>query len=230
MFSFKRLFILLFALGFSASAVFAQQTVEHSYLRESIELMIIRETARSQSREQKLIALEYIGEIVGRDGDNTNPEVRQTLDFLSREGLSSVTRENNRVINNYPDIRRRAARYLGQIKTPESKDVLIEIARSEVEPSVLQEVFRSLGEIGINNNNETIDMIVWVMNSFNRTNPDNLMALAAIDAFEKIADANNGIVSRGAVQLLDTIINGSYVTPVKERARQFQSKLRSYGR
>ena len=63
MFSFNRFFILLIAAVFAVSAVSAQSTsgnemsVEESYLQQSIELMIIRETARATTRESKMIAL-----------------------------------------------------------------------------------------------------------------------------------------------------------------------------
>lgn len=226
----KRFFIFVITAVIISTAAFAQSTVEESYLRESIELMIIRETARSNTRDQKLIALEYIQQNIERNGANTSDEVRQTLDFLAREGKGTVTRENNRVINNYPDIRRQAAKYLGQMKTPEAQKALYDIILDENEPTVLQEAIKSLGEIGKNENNETINRIVFVVRSFNRTNPDDIMALATIDAFEKIANYNNGIRDPEAVKLLNEIsTNSGFKTVVRERARQLLAKLRTYG-
>ena len=37
----------------------SEMSVEEAYLQEAIEMMIIRETSRADSREQKLIALDY---------------------------------------------------------------------------------------------------------------------------------------------------------------------------
>jgi hypothetical protein len=54
------------------------------------------------------------------------------------------------------------------------------------------------------------------------------MAIATIDAFEKIARANDGLNSQEAIQLLVRITEGYYVTPVRERARQLLAELRSY--
>jgi len=230
----NRLFILLIMSVFAVSAVIAQSnsgremSVEESYLQESIELMIIRETARASSREQKLIALEYIGDALDRG--NTNEEIRQTLELLSREGRRTVARESGRVVNNFPDVRRQAARYLGQIGTEEARDALLEICQFENEPMVLQEAIKALGDIGLNDNNETIANIAWVMRRFDNLNPDNLMAIATIDAFEKIARKNGGISSPDAIQTLIRISEGQYITPVKERARQLIAELRSFGR
>ena len=232
MFSFKRFSILIAAAVIFVSTATAQNqrremSVEESYLQESIEIMIIRETARAYSREQKLIALEYIKDAIERG--NTNDEIRQTLEFLSREGRMNQARENGRLVNNFPDVRRQAARYLGQMGTEEARKSLLEICSFENEPMVLQEAIKSLGDIGTNENNETVAHIAWVMTRFNNLNPDNLMALATIDAFEKIARNNNGISSSDAVRTLVLISEGQYVTPVRERARQLLAELRTYG-
>ena len=221
-------------MGFFAVSITAAQSssgsdemsVEQSYLRESIEMMIIRETARGESREQKLIALEYIGEAIGRG--STNEEIRETLEYLSREGRRTVVRENGRIINNFPDVRRQAARYLGQIGTEEAVLALIEILQFENEPMVLQEAVKSLGDIGINNNNDTVANIVWVARRFDNLNPDNLLAIATIDALEKIARKNGGLSYPDAIQLLLRISEGSYIRPVQERARQLLAEMRNF--
>ena len=228
----KRISLFLAAAIFAVSAAAAQNnsqkemTVEESYLKESIEMMIIKETARAESREQKLIALEYIADAIGRG--STNDDIRQTLEFLTREGRMTVARENGRVTNNFPDVRRQAARYLGQIGTEEAVLALIEILQFENEPMVLQEAVKSLGDIGINNNNDTVANIVWVARRFDNLNPDNLLAIATIDALEKIARKNGGLSYPDAIQLLLRISEGSYIRPVQERARQLLAEMRNF--
>jgi len=204
-----------------------EMTVEQSYLQETVELMIIRETARSETRDQKFIALGYIKDALDRG--STNDEIRQTLEFLSREGRMTVSRENGRVTNNFPDVRRQAAKYLGQMGTEEAQRSLMEITRFENEPMVLQEAIKSLGDIGLNENNETITHIAWIARKFDNLYPDNLLAIATIDAFEKLSKKSNGLDSPEAIQVLARISEGNYVTPVKERARQLLADLRSYG-
>jgi hypothetical protein len=234
MFSLKRFSILIITAVIITSTAAAQNnsqkemSVEESYLQESIEIMIIRETARAYTREQKLIALEYIGEAINRG--STNDEIRQTLEFLSREGRMNMARENGRLMNNFPEIRRQSAKYLGKMGTEEARKSLLDICTYENEPMVLQEAIKSLGDIGVNENNDTVAHIAWIMNRFNSTNPDNLMALATIDAFEKIARKNNGLNAPEVPRTLNLIIEGQYVTPVKERAKQLLAELRTYGK
>jgi len=230
---FKRFNILMAMAFFAVSIASAQSSgremsVEETYLRDSIEIMIIQETARGDSREQKLIALEYIGEAIGRGNSNVE-EIRETLEFLSREGRRIVARENGRVTNNFPDVRRQSAKYLGQIGTEEAKSALIDIIQFENEPMVLQEAIKSLGDIGLNDNNDVVSNITNIVRRFDTLNPDNLIALAAIDAFEKIARKNGGLNYPEAIQLLIRISEGSYIRPVQERARQLLAELRNFG-
>jgi len=232
MFSFKRFAAFVMTAVLAVSTVVAQDddremSVEQSYLQYSIEVMIIRETARANSREQKLIALEYIGDAIAHG--NTSEDIRLTLEYLSSEGRRTVARENGRLMNNFPEIRRQSARYLGQLGTEEAQSALLQICQFENEPMVLQEVIKALGDIGINQDNETIANIAWVMRRFNNLNPDNLMAIATIDTFEKIAKKNGGITSPEAIQILILISEGHYIRPVQERARQLIAELRSYG-
>jgi hypothetical protein len=94
---------------------------------------------------------------------------------------------------------------------------------------VLQEAIKSLGDIGSNDNNETVIIIAWVVSRFDNLNPDNLMAIATIDAFENIAKKNNGISSPEAIRILTRISEGHYIRPVQDRARQLLADLRGYG-
>lgn len=231
MFLFKRFVIIMTAAVIIVSTAGAQttrreMTVEESYLQASIELMIITETARANTREQKNVALAFIGDAIERG--NTDDGIRRTLEYLSLEGTRSVARENGRVTNNFPDVRRVAAMYLGQIGTEEARKSLIEVLKFENEPMVLQEAIKSLGDIGTNENNETVANIVWFCSRFDTLHPDNLMAIATIEALENIAKKNNGISDPEAYQLLIRISEGNYITPVRERARQLLSEMRSY--
>jgi hypothetical protein len=195
-----------------------EMTVEQSYLQESVEMMIIREQSRTDSRDQKMIALEYISDAISRG--NTNEEVRTALEFLALEGTVNQARENGRLINNYPDVRTKAATYLGDMGTPEAKNALIKIVLADTEPMVLTEAVKSLAKIGLNDNEETVNAIAWIVTRFDTLNPDNLLALSAIEAFEKIAEKNGGIKDPSAIRILIKISDGRYIAPVRDRAKQ----------
>ena len=216
---------------FAVSAAAAQNremSVEESYLQESIEMMIIRETVRANNRDSKIIGLGYIGEAINRG--STNDEIRLALQELALEGTNSVARERGRIVNNFPDVRRQAVKYLGQLGTEEAKDALLTVCQAENEPMVLQEAVKSLGEIGLNENNKTIDTIVWVVRRFDQLKPDNLLALATIEAIEKIARNGENFNSPDAINLLLSFTTGSYTRSVQERAKQSIAGLRNNSR
>ena len=203
-----------------------ESSIEDSYLQEAIEMMIIRETSRAGSLEQKEIALEYIGNAIERG--NNNDEIRNTLEYLALEGVQNRSRENGRVTNNFPTVRRQAAKYLGDLGTPEAQASLIKIMRNENEPMVLQEAIKSLGNVDSENADAAVATIVHIVNEFNAKNPDNMLALSAVDALDRIAQKNKGITDGSAFQLLTTIAAGNYIRPVQERAKQVLMNLYKY--
>ncbi|GHV00767.1 hypothetical protein FACS189483_10980 [Spirochaetia bacterium] len=200
-------------------------SVEESYLQDSVELMIIREQSRSDSRDMKFVALEYISAAIARG--NTGEEMRSTLDYLALEGIANRTRENGRLVNNYPDVRLRAVTYLGDLGTAEAKDTLIKVILAENEPMVLAEAVKSLARIGLNDNEETVNAISWVITRFDVLNPDNTLALSALDAYEKFAETSGGIKDPTTIRAIMRIVeSGSYNRIVKERAQQILANLR----
>jgi hypothetical protein len=231
--SFKRIFVSLTVFALAAGLLPAQtrtnnreMSVEESYLQESVELMIIREQSRAESRDMKLVALEYIGDAIDRG--NTGEEIRSSLEYLGTEGIVNQTRENGRLVNNYPDVRTKAATYLGELGTEEAKTTLIKMCLADNEPMVLTEVVKSPAKIGIDNNNETANAISWIVTRFDVLNPDNLLALSALEAYEKLAEANGGIKDPSAIRTIIRIAEGNYIKPVQQRAKQVLMDLRKY--
>ena len=199
-------------------------TVEESFLQESVELMIIREQARAESRDMKLVALEYINDAINRG--NRSDEIRQVLESLSMEGIINITRENGRVTNNFPDVRLRSATLLGTLGTPEARNTLIRIILADNEPMVITEAIRVLGHFDSDDNDDAIRTIAWTVDRFNRLNPNNMLALAALEAFERKAALNNGVLDPSVIRVIISIIEGPYIRPVQMRARQLLSDLR----
>ena len=222
----KRLLMLVIILSIPVVLALAQSSelsVEESYLQESVENMIIREQSRAESREMKLIALLYIGDAIDRG--NRSEEVRRALEYMGLEGTLNRTRENGRLLNNFPDIRRESVRYLGLMGTEDAKDTLLRIIYYDNEPMVLQEAVKSLGDIGINDNGRTINAIAWVFQKFDNTVPDNLLALAAIEAIEKIG-VNSESIDANGVMILIRIAEGNYIRIVQDRAKQALINIR----
>lgn len=204
-------------------------SVEESYLQESVEMMVIREQSHSDSRDMKLVALEYINDAIeaGRSGE----EIQKALEYMALEGVVNRTREGGvgRITNNYPDVRTKAVAYLGTVGGEKAKETLLRVMLAETEPMVLTEAIKSLAKIGLNENDEVVTTISWVTTRFDVLTPDNTLALSALEAYEKIAEKNGGIKDPFTIRTIVRIANnGAYIRPVQARAQDVLGKLRKY--
>jgi hypothetical protein len=226
----NRMVIMLFLVctimaGAQSSNSGEEMSVEESYLQQSIENMIIRDQSRSIGRDEKMIALDYIEDAITRG--NISTEVQSALEYLSLEGLTNKTRENGRVVNNFPDIRKRAVADLGNLGIPEAKNTIIRLVIAESEPMVLTEAFKSLAKIGLNENGETVNAIAWVVNRFETGIGDEQMALSALEAFEILAEKNNGMMNEAAITTVSRLaVSSHYNRLIRDQARMVLDKLR----
>jgi hypothetical protein len=203
-----------------------EMSVEESYLQESNEIKIIRDQARGEGEEQKLLALEFIKDAIGRGNDRE--EIRASLEYLATEGTVVMTRENGRIINNHPLVRRQAVTYLGELGTREAKDTLIKILKADNESMVLAEAFKSLSKIGINEKDETVNEITTVVRHYNAlaaNKPDEYLIYSALEAYEQLALANGGISDQYTLSAISDIMVGPYQKKVRDRARDVLTKL-----
>ena len=200
-----------------------ETSVENEYLID-IDTDIITSLANSDEYDNKQIALQYLAAAI-EDG-NTSEGVIAALDKLAGEGISSQTRSNGRVMNNFPDIRRQACFLLGKVKTEHAKNTLVSIAVADNEPMVIAAAVRSLGDIGINNNDEVIDAIAFANRRNEVLNPTSSLAFEVLNAFEALSDT-----AENKKTMIDAIariaVDYNYVTPVRQKAYSLLKSLSS---
>lgn len=212
--------------AFGAAAQTRDRTVEESYL-SSVEDVVITELAKSDERDNKLVALQYLENAVNEG--RVTPDMVSALDSLAGEGIASQTRENGRLMNNYPDIRAKACDLLGKVATEEAKHSLVKIALNDNEPMVLTAAIRSLGDIGSNEGDEVVNTIVWANKGNRILNPTSSLALEVIIALEKLADSTDD--KRELIQEVSKVATDyHYVTPVRARALELLKRLQASGR
>ncbi len=201
----------------------SETTVEDEYLN-SVEDVIISELAASDEYDNKLVALQYLEDAVGNG--RTSPDMIASLSRLAGEGVKSQSRTNGRIMNNFPDIRAKACDLLGEVPTEESKNTLVSIAAEDKEPMVVTAAIRSLGNIGMNDNDEVVRMIEFVHKKYAALNPTSSLALEVLNAYEKLAPT---VQDKGAmIQSISEIgTNYKYVTPVRTKALQLLKSIQS---
>ncbi len=213
--------------------VMAQQssgelTIEELYLQNA-EIRLIREQAILQDRDSKLAALENIQDMLnqGRLSQGA-PEAHVILEYLAGEGVTRTIKESNRLINYYPEVRRRAVNLMGQLGGEQAQQSLIDVLLLDDEPMVLAEAAYALGTLGINDNNKTSRALAAVLLSRDAVAPDNNFAFASLLAFEKLAEANNGLDDPLAFEAIVRIAQGNYIRSVRLKAVEVIDLLRSY--
>lgn len=233
----KKLVFVIFIAVVASSTLYSQSsetTVEERYLSTSIEIGIITELAAADTREQKLVALDSIEQMMNEGRVNTGDrQIHSVLSSLSGEGVSIVVRENSRKTNYYPEVRRRAAKLLGELGGEDSKNTLIDITTKDKEPMVLSQAVYALGIIGLNERNEAIQAISRVIDEdVNRPAVDDNLAVASLLAIEKIAKKNGGFEEdpdpKFIYRSIIAIQQGNYGPNVKKWAGLLIDRLRQY--
>lgn len=223
----KRTFVLVIVLlvvvaGFVPAQSGGEPTIEELYLSQDLQVQIIRSQALSNDRDMKLLALQSIRDM----GNEGSPEVMAILTSLVGEGTMRQVRSNGAVINYYPEVRRSAAEILGDIGGERSKDILLDVVMEDPEPMVLAEAIYALGRIGINEDNEVTDRLVYVLRRENaRVTPDNNLAYATLLGLEKLAQAGSQLDAE-AVNLILEVATGGYISTVRLKALDVLRTLR----
>ncbi len=227
----KKLLIASF-LTLSSLLVFAQESnqkknsesetsVENEYLND-VDGDIVTSLADSDEYDNKLVALQYLQNAI-EDGNNS-PAIIAALDKLAGEGLTNQTRTKGRLSNNFPEIRRQACLLMAKVPTEHSKNTLISIAVADMEPMVVAAAVKSLGEIGINNNDETVEAIAFANRRNQVLNPTSSLALEVLNAYEALSEN-----TENKKTMIDSIARIStdyhYVTPVRQKAYKLLKSL-----
>jgi HEAT repeats len=205
----------------SAQATGKELTIEEKFLQKSIELQVLKEQAFAPEYDSKMIALDDLADKISRGSlGGDADDVEFILEYLAMEGTSHTVREGLRLANYFPDVRRRAAELLGKVRTERAKDALITVLLNDDEPMVKAQAAYSLGELGMNENNEVAAALVFAVDREDQTRVDNNWGYAMVLAFEKLNQKTGGIKYPGAFRALVKISQGNYLATVRQKALQ----------
>jgi hypothetical protein len=223
--------VMLCLLLAAAAAAGAQDkkelTVEEMYLRD-IEFQVLSEKAFSGDPELKMSVLDEMERMIEEDKVDDPDKVQFVLEYLAMEGTGRRVRENARLVNYFPEVRRRAANLLGRLGGVKAQQALISVLIIDDEPMVKAEAAYGLGMVGLNEANGTVKAILFALQQEDPSTPDNNLGYAICLALEKIAKANNGIREPDAYRALVRIAQGPYIRTVKQKALATLEELKKY--
>jgi HEAT repeat protein len=219
------------AVALGAQTTERELTVEELYLRD-IEFQILSEKAFSDSREIKLDVLDEIEAMIEGGTVDDPDKVEFVLEYLGMEGTARRVRESARLVNYYPEVRRRSANLLGRLGGERAKNALVSILLIDDEPMVKAEAAYALGVVGMNDGNEVIRALLYTLENEDPQMPDNNLAYAVCLAVEKIVEATDGDLDSAAyadlARTLVRIAQGNYIKTVRRKALQTLEVLKEY--
>jgi len=226
----RRLFSFTLTAFFIASAVSAPLPAQDSGgtapKQASLNLMVFKGVYGADGFIIRKKTLDSINDAVKLG--NTNDEIYAALEYMSLEGNKNRAMERTQLLNNYPDIRQMVAVQLGRIGTPKAVEILLQMCNAEkLDLYVLMDAIKALGDIGINENDTTIRIIIWNVRNLNSNRLDSAVErviLSAVDAVDKIDKKNDGIKNqkdfKDVQDFLKRVSDGNFSTLVRNRAKQ----------
>jgi outer membrane protein assembly factor BamB len=194
-------------------------------LRANPDYLYLESFADSQSREQIRPFLSEVRSRVtqGTLGKSTWYVVR-LLEKLAGTGVLDPSYRNQKVINNFPDLRAEAASLLGEIGSAGSRWTLIHVVESEPDPYALSAEIAALGDLSFDGDGASVRAITTAFARAGTAPSDNRLAAATVGALDKIA-ASTGSISQRAAETLFAISNGPYLAQIRAAALEALQRL-----
>ena len=206
----------------------SEATIEELYLQSAIKTQIIKAEAASPDRDMKMVALIDIREMVAEGSARDNPEILEVLGDLAGEGVTNIVREQGLVINDFPEVRREAAKILGEMGTPEAARELNTILLTDPEPMVMSEAILAISNISVDDTNARNRSMAAAIYRQTAVNKDNNFAYTYLQAVENVASREGGINDPMIFEEVAKIADArqGYNRVVRERAFRLLRELK----
>ena len=115
------------------------------------------------------------------------------LGRIAQAGIIDPVYENNRLINDFPDLRARAALLLGSLGTLQSSDLLIRLLGRESDNVALAAEIDALGRLGSDPDGAAVRAIAAAFARATGSAPNSRIAAAVVTAFQGISKYEGGL-------------------------------------
>ena len=221
--------ILMLAAGAAWAQDNGEQTIEELYLRDAVKTQIIRAEADSPDRDMKMFAIKDL-ELMIDDGSGDNPEVISILRDLSGEGITRVTREQGLVINDFPEVRREAARLLGEVGGDQAAQALSTILLTDPEPMVMSEAIFAISKLDVEDTTARNRSMAAAIYRQTAVKKDNNFAYTFLLSVENVVSREGTLTDPMIFEEIAKIADArqGYNRVVRERAMQLIRDLQDY--
>jgi PQQ-like domain len=144
--------------------------------------------------------------------------VARQLEGVVGFGLITQVRQNQQLINDFPDLRARAADLLARIGSIGSRAALLRSVAAETDSVALAAEVHALGELASDGDGASVAAIVRAFSRRADAPPDARLASAAVGALGRIALYEGTLEDPAAISLLIAVSGGPYDEAVRSAA------------
>jgi hypothetical protein len=188
-------------------------------LAENPDYLYLQGIGASGGRDGMQIILSEIGRRIqeGSLGKSAWYAVHM-LEQVAGAGVIQQARLNQRLINDFPDLRAAACSLLARVGTTASREALLDILGAETDPVALAAEVQALGAIASDGDGASERAIARAFNRRAAFAADNRLAAAVVDALGRISIYEGALAESMAVVALLSISRGSYDLTVRQDA------------
>jgi outer membrane protein assembly factor BamB len=140
------------------------------------------------------------------------------LEQIAGSGVLQQVRENQRLVNDFPDLRAAACVLLARVGTTGSRDVLLSIVNAETDGVALAAEVRALGAIASDGDGASERAIARAFTRTTAFSSDNRLAAAVVDSLGRISIYEGALMETTAVVALLAISRGPYDLTIRQDA------------
>jgi hypothetical protein len=166
----------------------------------------------------ELLLSDIGGRITSRSLDKSTWYTVRMLENVVGTGLVTRVLQNQRLVNDFPDLRARAAALLGRVGSIASRSALLDAVGAETDGVALAAEIRALGAIASDGDGRSLREIVRAFARRAGLPPDSRLASAVVDSIGRIAIYAGTLGEPSAVAALLAISRGSYDPAVRSAA------------
>ncbi len=155
--------------------------------------------------------------IMGEKYDRGKSFFLPMLEYLASDCITRPYYRNNILVNNFPAIRSRADALLGTAGNFRTQEFLLSLLRYEWNRSTLESIIRSIGLLGYNPEDKTIDALDLCYKMQRRNNNSEQYRMVLLQSIGSIYQYN-GTLSRKGIALVLDIFNDSMSRITRLRA------------
>lgn len=213
----NKTFLLAFIFIISSISLLLSETAEERLLKKR-EQRILNYTyqAKNGNRVIKATVLDnIIGEFDESKYSSNDKKLVELVVYLSEEGTTRQAFENNSLINDYPEVRRKSCQVLAKLGGDDSRKALISVLLNDTNSIVKSEACIALANVKDNSAGEALRAIIYTYRSTYK--PDQNFVMAIINAVKSIARGDS-LAFGDAMLILSEIQLGQYNKIVRDAA------------